>query len=102
MSEPTISYKRRQQMRLAPPTESSDPAAVIEWCFNEGKNAAHADTLPGKTLTVCPYGGTQALGRTWWMRGYSYSARLFRALKAETELMKLKDVVATLTQEEEQ
>lgn len=98
MSEPTISYERRQQMGLAPHAESSVIASIIERCFSEGKTAAYGD----KSLPSCPYGSRQNLERRWWMRGYSHFARLLRALEAEQELMKLKDVVATLTQEEEQ
>lgn len=95
MSEPTISYKRRQWMGLAPRAESVF-ISVIERCFSEGRTAAHANKL----LTACPYyQHLQALEWRWWTRGYTYSARLFRALEAEHELVRLKDAVAALTRE---
>lgn len=55
-------------------------ADQIETWFIEGDRAADRATEERKTAT-CPY--TDKLAQHWWTRGYSYRARLMRAIEAE-------------------
>lgn len=55
-----------------------------EVAFQAGKAAGHIDHAAHRTMQ-CPYVDSNPL-RHWWTRGYSYEARLLRAIEAEQRL----------------
>lgn len=53
----------------------------IEACFAAGRDAPETATCPHHPATGEAH---------WWTRGFAYSARLLRALKAEGEVVTLR------------
>lgn len=58
----------------------------IETAFAAGRDAAETATCPYHPATFEAH---------WWTRGFAYSARLLRAVKAETEVTTLKAQLRT-------
>ena len=59
--------------------ELMDQRDNIEEWFNDGARAGELSELD---LHDCPY-PEGSLSRHWWTRGFSYTARLLRAIRAE-------------------
>lgn len=63
-------------------------AIAIESYFARGRDSLNAE---------CPY-RAGCFGHHWWTRGFAYSSRLLRAVRAESDAKELRAQVARLTE----
>jgi len=76
-----------------------DKAEAIEEAFSLGRAAGNYEAAKPEE---CPF-QLHSLGANWWTRGFSYSARMLRAIEAEQKLKALEDaaIFAPLPEEVE-